>query len=213
MVITYCPLCGSGVAFSARAAGRARRFGVSGLLYNSDVLLYDRETESLWSQLLARAVSGPLKGQRLEVLPLIHTTWGDWRRRHPRSLVLSRDTGYDRDYDRDPYAGYTERRRPLFPVRHQDGRFPPKERVLGLVAGGQARAWPFSELALSRGVVEDRLNGQSLRIHFDRATQSARAEDPSGKPLPATVLFWFAWYAFHPDTTVYRHQRGAPHHE
>ncbi len=209
VVITFCPLCGSGVAFSARVLGKVHHFGVSGLLYNSDVLLYDRETESLWSQLLAQAVSGPLKGSRLQPLPLVHTTWGAWRKRHPDTLVLSRDTGYDRDYDRDPYAGYLDSRGVFFPVRHKDPRFHPKERVLGLEIAGQAKAWPFSELARSKGVITDQLGGQTLRIRFDAEQQTAWAEDEAGTALPGTVLFWFAWYAFHPDGAVYRHPREA----
>ncbi len=212
VVITFCPLCGSGVAFSARSLGTVHHFGVSGLLYNSDVLLYDRETGSLWSQLLGQAVTGPLRGSRLQALPLTHTTWGRWRRSHPDSLVLSRDTGYARDYDRDPYAGYVDSEGVFFPVRHRDPRFHPKARVLGLVLDGRAKAWPFSELARAGGgLIEDRLGDRRLRIHFDADSQTATVEDEDGRPLPGTVLFWFAWYAFHPDTAVYRH--GKPSEE
>ncbi|MFZ0789299.1 MAG: DUF3179 domain-containing protein, partial [Chromatiaceae bacterium] len=92
VAVTYCPLCGTGMAFRAEAGGKPLQFGVSGLLYNSDVLLYDRQSESLWSQIDRRAISGPHKGERLEALPLEHTTWGDWQQRHPDTLVLSRDT-------------------------------------------------------------------------------------------------------------------------
>ncbi|HHH36978.1 MAG TPA: DUF3179 domain-containing protein [Gammaproteobacteria bacterium] len=206
VVITFCPLCGSGVAFSARALGTVHHFGVSGLLYNSDVLLYDRETGSLWSQLLGQAVTGPLRGTPLQMLPLTHTTWGHWRHDHPDSLVLSRDTGYARDYDRDPYAGYVDSAGVFFPVRHRDPRFHPKARVLGLVLDGRAKAWPFSELSRARGkTIEDRLGGRRLRIRFDAGSETAVIEDEAGRPLPGTVLFWFAWYAFHPDTAVYRH--------
>jgi len=88
VAITYCPLCGTGMAFSARAADRELSFGVSGLLYNSDVLLYDRATGSLWSQIMSRAVTGPLRGTSLTAVPLTHTTWADWRARHPRTEVL-----------------------------------------------------------------------------------------------------------------------------
>ena len=93
VVISFCPLCGTGMAFDARVNGRELTFGVSGLLYNSDVLLYDRQTNSLWSQLLAQAISGPLKGSRLAMLPLTQTTWADWRRLHPGTVVLSANTG------------------------------------------------------------------------------------------------------------------------
>ena len=108
IVVSFCPLCGSGVAFTATARGRTLHFGVSGLLYNSDVLLYDRETESLWSQLQGQAITGPLKGAPLKQIAMAHTSWGDWLKRHPDTLLLSRNTGFKRDYERDPYAGYID---------------------------------------------------------------------------------------------------------
>ncbi len=206
VVISFCPLCGTGMAFSARTRGQSYHFGVSGLLYNSDVLFYDRETASLWSQLLAQAVSGPLKGTHLTQLPLTHTTWRDWRKRHQDTLVLSRDTGYRRDYDRDPYAGYTDSRGIFFPVRHKDPRFHPKARVLGIAIAGRYKAYPFSELARSPGVVEDRFATKNIRILYDKRSQSASAQDEDGRELVSTTGFWFAWYAFHPNTLVYRYQ-------
>ena len=99
VVVSFCPLCGTGTAFST-LHGKAKTFGVSGLLYNSDLLLYDRETESLWSQIAATAISGPLRGEGLTLLPVAHTTWADWRKRYPDTTVLSTDTGYSRDYQR-----------------------------------------------------------------------------------------------------------------
>lgn len=102
VVITFCPLCGSGMAFSALIDGIAHTFGVSGLLYNSDLLLYDRQTQSLWSQLMSQAISGSHKAKRLHSLPVLHTTWQDWKTRHPETLVLSTDTGYSRNYSNSP---------------------------------------------------------------------------------------------------------------
>lgn len=87
VAVTFCPLCGTGMAFSARVDGRELSFGVSGLLYNSDVLLYDRQSKSLWSQILAEAVAGPMKGHKLEFLPTAHTSWLQWRTRHPLTEV------------------------------------------------------------------------------------------------------------------------------
>ncbi|MCK5440086.1 MAG: DUF3179 domain-containing protein, partial [Gemmatimonadetes bacterium] len=94
IVVTYCPLCGTGMAFDPHVGDQRLDFGVSGLLYNSDVLMYDRQTESLWSQIEREAVTGTLRGERLELKPLIHTTWAHWREQHPNGLVLSRDTGH-----------------------------------------------------------------------------------------------------------------------
>lgn len=103
VVVTYSPRCGAGMAFEARPGAAASSFGVSGLLYNGDALLYDRATQSLWSPLLQAAVSGPLVGARLQPVPLTHTSWAGWRSRHPGTEVLSTDTGFERDYRRDPW--------------------------------------------------------------------------------------------------------------
>jgi len=202
--VTFCPLCGSGIAFSAEVGGRKLDFGVSGLLYNSDMLLYDRQSESLWSQLMGEAVSGPLKGTRLDTLVLEHTSWGDWRSRHPNTWVLSRETGYGRDYDRDPYAGYDNEEGLYFPVARRDPRYHPKERVLGLELDGRFKAYPFAELSRTDGLVEDRIGEHEILIRFDSANRSARALDSAGKPLPTVTTFWFAWYAFHPVTEVFK---------
>jgi Protein of unknown function (DUF3179) len=206
VAVTYCPLCGTGMAFDARVGGKAASsFGVSGLLYNSDVLLYDRATESLWSQLLEQAVAGPMKGTRLTPVPLTHTSWADWRTRHPRTEVLSTETGHARDYARDPYAGYDAIPRLMFEVQHRDDRHPLKEWVLGLRVGGQAKAYPFSVLARrvdAKGRLPDRVGGVPVEIRLDAAHRSAEAFDAAGQPLPSVMSFWFAWVAFYPRTEV-----------
>ncbi len=205
VAVTYCPLCGTGVAFDARIAGREAVFGVSGLLYNSDVLLYDRGSESLWSQLMEQAVTGPLKGTKLQALPLAHTSWADWRARHPKTQVLSDDTGFTRDYTRNPYDGYEQVQALMFEVEHRDERFPAKEWVLGLRLGGQARAYPFSVLALrtdAQGRLREHIGGQDIEIRYDRVHRSAAAYDAAGQPLPGVMAYWFAWVAFNPKTSV-----------
>lgn len=204
VAITYCPLCGTGVAFTAPDSGSELTFGVSGLLYNSDVLLYDRQTDSLWSQLLMQAVTGPAKGRRLTPLPLEHTSWGAWRRAHPNTRVLSTETGYVRDYGRNPYAGYALDDRLYFPVGRESRRYHPKEQVLGVEIDGRFKAYPFVELARSgQTEIDDDIDGQRLRIRFDADNRSAVAFDADGRPLPAVTGFWFAWFAFHPDTAVF----------
>ena len=213
VVVTYCPLCGTGMSFEQPpataddlGAGRSG-FGVSGLLYNSDVLLYDRATQSLWSQILSRAISGPLKGTALAPVPMTHTSWADWRGRHPTSLVLSTDTGFERDYTRDPYAGYGRVHQLMFDVQHRDNRLPLKEWVLGLRINGSAKAYPFSVLgrAVDRaGNLIDSVGGQRVRIRYDQVHLSAEAFDAQGHPIAGITAFWFAWVAFHPRTDVLR---------
>jgi hypothetical protein len=205
VAVTYCPLCGTGMAFDARVGARESSFGVSGLLYNSDVLLYDRATESLWSQILSKAVTGPMKGTALTPLPLTHTSFAAWRARHPATEVLSTDTGFERDYARDPYDGYERVQRLMFDVQHRDGRLPLKEWVLGVRLGGEAKAYPFSVLERrvdANGRLADRIGAQDVQIRFDRTHRSAEAFDAQGRPLPALMAFWFAWVAFHPKTQV-----------
>ena len=130
LVMTYCPLCGSGMAFQSKD-----QFGVSGLLYQSDVLLYDRKSESLWSQLMMQAVTGPRAGERLVQLAVEHTSWKIWKKQHPHTMVLSRDTGYRRDYVRNPYSGYESTSATYFPINHHDARLQGKEWVIGLSIG------------------------------------------------------------------------------
>ena len=205
IVVTYCPLCGTGMAFEAQIDTTAASFGVSGLLYNSDVLLYDRATQSLWSQILKTAVSGPLKGTRLQSVSMAHTSWADWRSRHPDTQVLSTDTGFTRDYQRDPYAGYESVPRLMFDVQHRDDRVPLKEWVLGIEVSGTHKAYPFSTLASRvnrQGELLDTVNGQRLRIRYQATHRSAEAFDEHGKPWPGTMAYWFAWVAFHPQTDV-----------
>ena len=203
VIVTFCPLCGSGIAYSARVDGRVLHFGVSGLLYNSDVLLYDRETGSLWSQMLSQAVTGPLKGSRLEMLPLVQTPWSAWLAQHPDTLVLSRDTGYERDYDRDPYSGYQDSSGVWFPVTRKDPRYHPKERVIGIGIDGRFKAYPMAELSRAGNRFRDRFAGRELEVRIDGPGQVRFFLD-DGSELPGIPSYWFAWYAFHPDTEVFQ---------
>jgi hypothetical protein len=204
VVVTFCPLCGSGVAFLAEIDDQSLTFGVSGLLYNSDVLLYDRETESLWSQISRQAVNGPLKGRKLAQLPLEHTTWEDWLERYPDTRVLSEKTGFlFMDYDHDPYAEYKQSNQIWFSVANQDCRLPRKAWVLGVTAGDAARAYPFDTLAKAELPLRDTVGETSVTIEFDAEHRTARALDVDGKALDSIQLYWFAWAAFHPDTTIW----------
>lgn len=203
IVVTYCPLCGTGIAFEAMSQGRSLTFGVSGLLYQSDLLMYDHQTKSLWSQIAMQAVTGLLTGTRLTPKFLEHTTWAEWRAQHPTALVLSTKTGYVRDYDRDPYLGYAQQPDLMFPTDHVDPRYHQKEWVVGIEANGAFKAYPFSELKKAKGIVTDQVNGQAVRVHFNTRAHSAVVTDADGQPLPSVMAFWFAWVAFHPDTEVF----------
>jgi hypothetical protein len=195
VVITYCPLCGSGIAFHSKD-----KFGVSGLLYQSDVLLYDRKSESVWSQIMMQAVAGPRAGERLIPVPIQHTSWKSWRTQHPKTTVLSRRTGHWRDYDRNPYLGYNEISDIYFPIRHHDTRLHPKTWVIGLELGDKHKAWEVDRLIVKGSHLH---RWQKKELFIEVKGENIRFIDrTSGVELPAIRLYWFAWATFHPDTEL-----------
>lgn len=205
IVVSYCPLCYTGMVFSAQAADGNLSFGVSGLLYNSDVLLYDRNTGSLWSQILSKAVTGTLKGVTLTSLPASHTTWRDWSGRYPGTLVLSTDTGFRRNYRRSPYLDYSRTGRLMFPVENTSREYRNKELVLGISVDGAPKAYPFKELENNKQErFEDSIGSKTFTVEWFESEDFARILDDSGQELPSVIAYWFAWYAFHPDTEIFR---------
>ncbi len=154
IAITYCPLTGSGIAFNSSTtlneiapnAEREPTFGVSGFLWNNNLIPYDRPTDSNWSQMLLWCVNGPSRGERAWSVPLIETTWATWKKMFPGSLVLSDETGHDRPYDIFPYGDYKTDPFLLFPISLDDERLPRKARVHGVIldpVAMQAKAYPF----------------------------------------------------------------------
>ncbi len=204
ITVTYCPLCGTGIAFKSNVNGQKLRFAVSGLLYNSDVLLFDRQTESLWSQIMGKAVTGQLKGAELQRIAMSHTSFRDWKKRFPKSTVLSRETGANRDYTRNPYEGYGDNRGVWFSISDQSDELHPKAWVVGVQRGNHFKAYPFEELARTGGVVREQLGGEEIIVRYDVSSRSVTVTDKAGVEIPTISAFWFAWYAFHPDTEVYR---------
>ncbi len=203
--VTYCPLCGTGLVYQSKVRGKTLKFGVSGLLYNSDVLLYDRQTETLWSQILSKAVNGPMKGQKLTMVPSSQTSWSSWLKKQPNTKVLSTDTGFSRDYRRSPYGDYDQNTSTYFPVSARSGAYHPKERVLGITINGKHKAYPFVELGkLRTNSVKDNFQGQNLTINFDVANRDGQVLNANGTPLELVNGFWFAWYAFHNDTAIFK---------
>lgn len=201
ILVSYCPLCGTAMVFDRRIGGRTHTFGVSGLLYLSDLLLYDRDTQSLWSQIRSEAVAGTSLGQRLLLLRSRTMKWSEWRKLHPHTTVLSRDTGYRRPYGRSPYGDYAASSELRFPVP-QDRRYHPKTPTVGLrLADGLARAYPAVELVRAGGVVEESLAGRHVRVAYDAERETFSVDAPAGVEI--VEGYWFAWMAFHPESTVF----------
>ncbi len=143
--VTYCPLTGTGIGWNREINGKITTFGVSGLLYNSNLIPYDRETDSNWSQLRLDCVNGNLIGTEIETFTMLETTWKTWKEMYPATTVLSTTTGHSRDYDRYPYGSYrTNDQYLIFPVTNEDDRIPAKDRVHGIVRSGNAKVYPLS---------------------------------------------------------------------
>jgi hypothetical protein len=140
-------------------------FGVSGLLYNSNLIPYDRKTDSNWSQIRLDCVNGKLRGKKAETFPLVETTWKTWKEMYPSTKVVSQNTGHNRNYGRYPYGNYrTAHDYLIFPVANEDDRFPNKERVLGILHSGSVRVYSFSSLGDKVSVILDALNGEDLVV-------------------------------------------------
>ncbi|MGH9192800.1 MAG: DUF3179 domain-containing (seleno)protein, partial [Acidimicrobiales bacterium] len=163
----------------------------SGMLYNSALVMYDRQTESLWSHFTAQAIIGHRAGEELDVYPVAIVAWADWREAHPDGLVLSRATGHDRDYGRNPYPGYDDIDSPAFLFEGEvDDRLAAKERVIGIERDGDAVAVRLDELA-DRGVLEVDVGGTELVVWVQPGTASAldSASVASGKDVGASGVF------------------------
>jgi len=173
IAVTYCPLCNSSLVFDRRVAGRTLTFGTTGNLRRSDLVMWDRQTESWWQQLSAEAVVGELTGTHLKVLPSQTLSWADFKNIHPSGDVLSRDTGVARDYGRNPYAGYDQPdSEPFLFDGETDDRLPPKERVVAIFAADETVVVPFSRL-VGEPVVETEAGGRPVVVFYKRGVISA----------------------------------------
>lgn len=173
LLVTYCPLCGSGLTAERRVDSEETTFGVSGLLWNSDLVMYDRATDSLWSQILATAIRGPRTGSTLSLVPSTLTKWSAWRETYPETEVLLPPPASEaigdarpRDYARNPYAGYDDSRRIGIGGEEYEGELHPKAEVIGIAHDGVARAYPFDAVA-SEGVINDRVGDLPVVVTVD----------------------------------------------
>ncbi len=180
ITVTYCPLTGSAVAFKgfSKVDGSPLTFGVSGKLVNSNLIMYDRQTDSYWPQILGAAFMGPNKGSILDQIPVTLTSWELWRKTHPETQVLSKDTGFIRIYGTDPYGKYTKDgpvggRYYSFPVRLTDDRLHPKKVVTGVIHRGSYLAIPKEEFKSVR-VANTELGGDPMVAIYDDAEEIIR---------------------------------------
>lgn len=201
IAITFCPLCGSGVAVSRVIGDVVTEFGVSGILYNSDLVMYDRVSNTLWSQIEVLGLAGPNTGKKLETLPVTMTRWSRWRKKHPGGKVLSTDTGFDQDYSTDHYAKYRKGRTIFMPVSDKDKRVHPKTVVYGASVGGQPVA--VTDAAFEKtSRIEVSLAGRDLALSMAEDGTVTISDRDSHEKWSTGRLFWFAWYTFNPSTEL-----------
>lgn len=191
MTVTYCPLCNSAVAYDRRLGERVLDFGTSGLLFNSALVMYDRQTETLWSHFTGQGIVGELTGEELQSFPLATVSWRTWRDANPDGLVLSRDTGFTRDYGRNPYPGYDDVDGVPFLFEGEvDGRYTALTRIVGIERDDAAVGIPLVDLqdeAVITGVIAD----TPLVAFWAAGTTSALddADIASGVDVGATGVF------------------------
>uniref|UniRef100_UPI0026285860 DUF3179 domain-containing protein n=1 Tax=uncultured Gimesia sp. TaxID=1678688 RepID=UPI0026285860 len=207
--VTYCPLCDSLAVYNRKGTGGDLEFGVSGFLYNSNVLLYDRSgssgTDGLWSQMMSQGIAGPRVKEKLGTMPVELTTWEDWKQRYPKTQVLSADTGHSRDYTNRAYAPYfADDMILMFQVENQDARLPNKSALLGVWVGDKMRAYPVSAFQhlTEPQKLEQELGGEKFTLAYNPQAKSLRVVNPD-KAVRWMYSFWFAWYAFYPETELY----------
>ena len=233
VLVTYCPLCRTGIAFKPIVNDQEVEFGTSGKLYNSELIMYDRLTDSYWPQTLGMAVVGASTGQILEKVPLDTVRWKDWKKVHPDTQVLSRNTGFIRDYNRNPYAGIQNSDSIGFGVTFKDKRLRSKVIVYGAEFDGIAKAYSEDDVKKAR-LINDVVNGVPIVVLWDNGLNTVKIYERTldGETLTFelsddkfidnngtewTVVdmnkkleivdtfghFWFSWTSFYPDTDLY----------
>jgi len=207
VLVSYCPLCLTAIVFDPVVNGERVEFGVSGKLWNSNLLMYDRKTDSLWSQALGEAVVGERTGEELKVLASDILKYGIWKDTNPKGSVLSRDTGATRFYGQDPYGNYYTSPGLYFPVSTKDNRLDDKDFVLGIIIDGKTRAYA-TESVKKAGRVEEEFAGKTIVAEYDEALDVVRIfeKTDSGELIRINPFgsFWFSWVASHPDTELYK---------
>ncbi|WP_342075420.1 DUF3179 domain-containing protein [Yoonia sp. SS1-5] len=205
VAVTFCPLCNSGITFDRRTDAGVLRFGVSGKLRNSDMVMFDRETESWWQQALGEAIVGELTGTELTSLPSWMESWAVFLARNPDGLVMDQPD-FARNYGANPYVQYDSSDRPFL----YSGALPPHDiPALARVVRVGDQAWPMTRLAQAGNLVEAGLTftwtaGQASALDADQIGQgrdvgNVRVRDASGADVPHDVMFAFAYHAFWPD--------------
>ncbi len=193
VTVTFCPLCNTALSFDRRFDGRVLDFGTTGRLRHSDLVMYDRQTETWWQQATGQGLVGHYAGSTLDFIASPLVSWSTFKDAHPDGQVLSRDTGHARTYGQNPYVRYDELNSGpyvSFFSADLDERLPAKERVVALWTETESRAYPFRELS-NRRVFNDMFDGEPIVVLWSPGTASAldASEIPTGRDVGATGVF------------------------
>jgi hypothetical protein len=207
LIVTYCPLCGSGIAYKSKVNVNGKetvtRFGTSGKLFNSNLIMYDEATDTYWQQIDGKAIVGDLTGQELKEISVDTVSWRDWKTTHPDSEVLSQDTGMRRSYGQDPYGNYYEDSFLIFPVDNEDNRIHPKTQIVGIRVNDKFKAYIREDIQKGESI-EDTLAGVNIKVEKLNDGRIVITNTDTGAEIIKEEDFWFAWYAFHPTTELYQ---------
>jgi hypothetical protein len=189
--VTFCPLCNTSITYDRRLEGKVHDFGTTGRLYRSALVMYDRQTESWWWQVSGQAIVGDLAGKRLTAVPSQIVSFETFRTAYAGGKVLSRDTGHNRSYGRNPYTGYDDiNASPFLYAGPRDPRLKPMERVVTVSVGTDDAAYPFSVLQKAQ-VVNDTVGGTPIVVFHQKGTTSAldQEEIASSRDIGAAAVF------------------------
>ncbi|NOX65006.1 MAG: DUF3179 domain-containing protein [Chlorobi bacterium] len=189
--VTYCPLTGSAINYNRDLNGNITTFGVSGLLYNTNLIPYDRATNSNWSQMKLLCVNGKLIGKTPEIFNSIETNWSTWQKIFPDAKVVSSNTGYDRNYSNYPYGNYKSDNNLLFPVSGSNNKFPKKERVHGIILENRTIAFRFNSFSSGISSITQKIDGKGIIIVGsapDKFIVSYYTNLPNGNNISLTAV-------------------------
>ncbi len=192
VTVTFCPLCNTAIAFKRTVNGKVLDFGTTGRLRYSNLIMYDRQTETWWQQATGEAIAGELTGTQLEFYPATIIAWQDFKTSYPDGTVLSRETGYPRDYGHNPYIGYDDVNNPpfLYQGPATPDQLPPVARVLTIDLNGEAVAYPYETLE-KMGAVNDTVGGEAVLVFWQAGTASPldSSTTASGRDVGAAAAF------------------------
>lgn len=203
LLITYSPLTASAMAFKPLVNGTQTQFGISGLVHNSSIILYDRLQGNLWEQITGQAILGPAAqaNESLQSLPLSLTTWKTWKTAHPETVVASRATGFPFDYEQSPYPNYDSSDELRFGTVLSNKRLPIKTPIYGLVLGTTAKAYPASNITESPLI--DHIGATTVSIIRQPDGSVVATNTRTNELLYPQPMYWFIWALLYPKTLVY----------